>query len=84
MTIRMYADHKNIQLEHVEVSLSHARDYIKDASNATEPNQKIELLQRKIQLVGPLSNTEKHGLWKSQTDVQYIEHYTVTHKWSQH
>lgn len=62
MTIRMYADHKNIPLEHVEVSLSHERDYIKDASNVSEPNQKIELLIRKVQLLGPLSNAEKTRL----------------------
>ncbi|MFT7683455.1 MAG: putative OsmC-like protein/esterase/lipase [Moritella dasanensis] len=62
MTIRMYADHKKIPLEHVEVSLSHERDYIKDASNVTEPNQKIELLIRKVQLLGPLSDAEKTRL----------------------
>ncbi|MEW6999072.1 alpha/beta fold hydrolase [Colwelliaceae bacterium BS250] len=59
MTIRMYADHKKMQLEHVEVSLSHERDYLEDAGNVTEPNKKIESLIRKVQLFGPLSDAEK-------------------------
>jgi len=62
MTIRMYADHKKIPLEHVEVSLSHERDYLMDAGNAAEHEQKMESLLRKVQLFGPLSDTEKGRL----------------------
>jgi putative redox protein len=59
MTIRMYADHKKIPLEHVEVSLSHERNYLKDAGNVAEHDQKIESLIRKIQLFGPMNDSEK-------------------------
>jgi uncharacterized OsmC-like protein/esterase/lipase len=62
MTIRMYADHKKIPLEHVEVSLSHERNYVEDASRVSEDNTKIESLIRKIQLLGPLSDAQKSRL----------------------
>jgi uncharacterized OsmC-like protein/esterase/lipase len=62
MTIRMYADHKKIPLEHVEVSLSHDRNYVEDASRVFEEDKKIEVLIRKVQLLGPLSDVEKKRL----------------------
>ena len=62
MTIRMYADHKKIPLEHVEVSLSHERNYLDDASRVSEEEKKIESLIRKVQLLGPLSEVQKNRL----------------------
>jgi uncharacterized OsmC-like protein/esterase/lipase len=59
MTIRMYADHKKIPLEHVEVSLAHERNYLEDAASVSADGQKIESLIRKVQLFGPLSESEK-------------------------
>ena len=62
MTIRLYANHKKIPLEHVEVSLSHERNYLEDAGKAAEQNPQIEALIRKVQLIGPLSDSEKARL----------------------
>ncbi|MFT5295931.1 MAG: putative OsmC-like protein/esterase/lipase [Colwellia sp.] len=62
MTIRMYADHKKIPLEHVEVSLSHERNYVDDAGSVSEKDTKIESLIRKVQLIGPLSDVERNRL----------------------
>jgi len=62
MTIRMYADHKKIPLEHVEVSLFHERNYLEDAANVSGNDQKIESLIRKVQLFGPLNGAEKNRL----------------------
>jgi putative redox protein len=62
MTIRMYATRKDIPLEHVEVSLSHERNYLEDASNVTEKNKNMESLIRKVQLFGPLNDAEKNRL----------------------
>jgi uncharacterized OsmC-like protein/esterase/lipase len=62
MTIRMYADLKKLPLEHVEVSLSHERNYLDDAGKAEDQNSKIEALIRKVQLIGPLSDAEKARL----------------------
>jgi uncharacterized OsmC-like protein/esterase/lipase len=62
MTIRMYANLKKLPLEHVEVSLSHERNYLEDASKADATDSKIEALIRKVQLIGPLSDAEKTRL----------------------
>jgi len=62
MTIRMYADHKKMPLKHVEVHLSHERNYLEDAGITTGQNKSMELLIRKVQLMGPLSDSEKARL----------------------
>jgi uncharacterized OsmC-like protein/esterase/lipase len=62
MTIRMYADHKKIPLEHVEVFLSHERNYLADAANVSEQDPKIESLIRKVQLFGPMKDSDKAKL----------------------
>jgi len=62
MTIRMYANLKKIPLEHVEVSLSHERNYLEDAEKPEDQDSKIEALIRKVQLIGPLSDSEKARL----------------------
>jgi uncharacterized OsmC-like protein/esterase/lipase len=62
MTIRMYANLKKLPLEHVEVSLSHERNYLDDAGSSDNKDSKIEALIRKVQLIGPLSDAEKTRL----------------------
>lgn len=62
MTIRMYANLKKLPLEHVEVSLSHQRNYLDDAEKSDDQDSKIEALIRKVQLIGPLSDSEKNRL----------------------
>lgn len=62
MTIRMYADHKNIPLERVEVSLSHQRNYLEDASSAEQQGLQMESLLRKVQLFGVMNDSEKARL----------------------
>lgn len=62
MTIRMYATHKKLPLEHVEVSLSHERNYVDDCSKTEDGNSKMEALIRKVQLIGPLSAEEKEPI----------------------
>ena len=66
MTIRMYANHKKLPLEHVEVSLFHERNYLEDADQAgnhsIEQGSQIEALVRKVQLIGSLSDAEKKRL----------------------
>lgn len=64
MTIRMYATRKEIPLEHVEVSLSHERNYLEDAGNVAGQNKSLESLIRKVQLFGVLSDSEKEQLMK--------------------
>ena len=62
MTLRMYADHKSIPLEHVVVELQHSRDYYKDCEGCEESSMKIEVLQRIVTLRGDLSNEQRQRL----------------------
>ena len=62
MTIRIYANLKKIPLEHVEVSLSHERNYLEDAGKAEEQDSQIEALIRNVQLIGPLNDSDKARL----------------------
>jgi putative redox protein len=62
MTIRMYADHKKLPLEHVDVVLSHDRNYFIDADKTEDNGSKIEALIRKVKLIGPLSEDDKNRL----------------------
>jgi putative redox protein len=55
----MYANHKKLPLEHVEVSLFHDRNYLEDADHAAEKGSQIEALVRKVQLVGALTEEQK-------------------------
>ncbi|NCF21286.1 MAG: alpha/beta fold hydrolase [Haliea sp.] len=62
MTIRMYANRKNIPLDDVAVELEHDRQHITDCEGcATEP-RKIEILQKYVTLKGDLSEQQRQRL----------------------
>jgi len=42
MTIRMYADRKNIPLDDVKVQVKHTRDYVEDCNSHTNSGKKLE------------------------------------------
>ena len=58
MTIRMYANRKNIPLEEVEVMLSHERRYVDDCDNCEQPQAKLEVISRSISLQGDLNEAQ--------------------------
>ncbi len=62
MTLRMYARHKGLPLEHVAVELFHDRDYIEDCESCDERPQQIEIIERRITLVGDLSPAQRNRL----------------------
>jgi uncharacterized OsmC-like protein/esterase/lipase len=62
MTIRMYASRKKIPLEHVKVELSHSRNYHRDCEGCDEVPQAIEVIERKLILVGDLSDEQRQRL----------------------
>lgn len=61
MTLRMYASHKKLPLEHVKVELEHTRDYKKQDGNA-EQTQGVEAITRKITLTGDLTPEQRARL----------------------
>lgn len=62
MTIRMYADLKKIALTHVEVKLSHNKDYVKDCENCEKSSSKIDVIDVQISLQGDLTDEERQKL----------------------
>ena len=62
MTLRMYASHKQLPLEHVRVELSHRREHGKDCQDCPDKNVAIEVIERQISLSGDLSDEQRQRL----------------------
>ncbi|GGD74470.1 bifunctional alpha/beta hydrolase/OsmC family protein [Lacimicrobium alkaliphilum] len=60
MTLRMYATHKKLPLEHVEVTLSHQRQHGKDCEDCEGDN--LEVIERQIRLEGELDQAQRQRL----------------------
>ncbi len=60
MTVLMYARRKQWPLEDVVVRLSHRRDYARDCEDCEERPVQIDLIERRLTLVGPL-DPEQHA-----------------------
>ncbi|MFT5636198.1 MAG: putative OsmC-like protein/alpha/beta superfamily hydrolase [Cognaticolwellia sp.] len=54
MTLRMYAERKNLAITHIKVELTHSRDYQQDCQKCESESQGIEAIVRKISFVGEL------------------------------
>ncbi len=62
MTVRMYATRKKIPLQHVRVELSHSRNYFRDCESCDEKPQAIEVIERKVTLIGDLTEVQRQKL----------------------
>ncbi len=62
MTLRMYANHKKIALEDVNIELSHRRDHAEDCEGCEGDSGFIDTLERRITLKGDLSDAERKRL----------------------
>lgn len=62
MTLRMYADRKGWPLEEVVVRMRHGRTHEVDCENCTSPASRVERVDREIELVGPLDETQRARL----------------------
>jgi putative redox protein len=62
MTIRMYANHKKMPLDDVDITLSHSREHSKDCDDCDEPNARIDVLSRSVTLRGDLSDAQRTRL----------------------
>ncbi|NQZ76342.1 MAG: OsmC family protein [Ekhidna sp.] len=62
MTLRMYADYKKINLQEVDVKLTHDKVHKEDGENMESSKGKIDQITRKIKLVGDLSDAERKRL----------------------
>lgn len=62
MTIRMYSDKKGWTLEEVKVTLSHEKIHASDCDDCESTEGKIDVIERKIQLSGDLSDEQRNRL----------------------
>lgn len=62
MTLRMYADRKKWPLKEVRVHLQHQKIHAKDCETCEEDAQKIDQLERIIEVEGNLSKEQKEKL----------------------
>ena len=62
MTLRMYADRKKWPLEGVTVSLKHSKIHAEDCADCETTVGKIDVIERQLELVGPLDETQKQRL----------------------
>ena len=58
MTLRMYAQRKNLPIQHIKVELTHSRNYQDDCNNCEQQNG-IEAIIRNISFVGDLDEQQK-------------------------
>jgi len=59
MTVRMYADRKQIPLEKVAVRLSHAKIHAEDCEDCDTERGKIDVIEREIELIGDLDDSTR-------------------------
>ncbi|MBT4890028.1 MAG: alpha/beta fold hydrolase [Rhodospirillales bacterium] len=62
MTLRMYADHKNIPLEHVAVTLKHDKIHATDCETCETQDGKIDRIEREIEISGNLDDDTRKRL----------------------
>lgn len=62
MTLRMYASHKELPLEHVSVQLRHERIHAKDCQDCEQQHGYIDRIQRFIKLDGALTDEQKQRI----------------------
>ena len=62
MTIRMYADHKKIPLQKVQVTLSHQKVHAQDCADCESKNGKIDEIVREVRLEGDLTEEQRQRL----------------------
>ncbi len=62
MTLRMYADRKEWPLESVLVRLKHNKVHAQDCGECESKNKKIDVIEREIEVMGPLDEDQKQRL----------------------
>ncbi|MPY75418.1 MAG: alpha/beta fold hydrolase [Alphaproteobacteria bacterium] len=62
MTIRMYADRKELPLERVSVALTHDKVHAEDCADCETREGKIDVIDREIELTGDLDDAQRARL----------------------
>jgi len=62
MTLRMYAERKKLPLDDARVTLRHAREHLTDCEGCEDAPQRIDVIERDIELVGNLDAAARKRL----------------------
>lgn len=62
MTLKIYARHKGIPLDSVEVNLSYKRIYDKDCKECSDKEKFLHKITNKIKLIGDLTDEQRQRL----------------------
>jgi uncharacterized OsmC-like protein/pimeloyl-ACP methyl ester carboxylesterase len=62
MTLRLYAERKGWPLEDVAVRLTHAKVHAQDCDHCETKEGKVDLIERKVSLRGPLEEAQRRRL----------------------
>lgn len=62
MTLRMYANHKQLPLLHVRVRLRHSKIHARDCADCENKEGMLDHIERKIELTGDLSEAQRTRL----------------------
>jgi putative redox protein len=62
MTLRLYANRKQLPLEKVRVRLRHSKVHEKDCENCDNKDALLDYIERKIELTGDLSEAQRSRL----------------------
>ncbi len=73
ITIRMYANHKNIPLDEVKVHMTREKRHAADADNTDDPASKMEYIDLDLELHGNLTEEQRQGILR-------IAHKCPVHK----
>lgn len=62
MTVRLFANHKQIPLEDIVVRLTHRHVHEEDAEDAGGEDRRLDVIGMEIELVGPLDQAQRQQL----------------------
>ncbi len=62
MTLRMYAEHKKLALEHVSVQLRHYRQHVTDCEGCDDAGKKLDHIDRDISISGDLTPEQRQRM----------------------
>ncbi len=62
MTLRLYADRKQLPLAGTRVRLRHSHDHAADCVDCAESEVKLERIEREVELFGPLAEDQRTRL----------------------